>query len=365
MRSSLRYTTLIVLISSIILVFGILLLFLPKSDFSEIENRPLASLKEPSVENIINGSFFGSLSNYCSDHFPMREKFTALKALSECLLLKGENNRIILGKDGHLIQKGEYESLELARKNLHYIYSFSNASNAITFIVPRGIDVMSSALPDGYAGRQNDIWKITDEILPNYLSVKDALSQKADEGNYVWYRTDHHWTSEGAYLSYTLLSRELGIIPYPEEHFHIERVTSDFYGSTHRRFGGILGKADTIKLYRYDGDSKVKVSIEESGKTVPLYDRTKLDQRDKYLVFIGGNYGRITVSDGSQGKPRMLLVKDSFANSMIPFLALHYELDVVDPRYYQGDLFALAKHADKILILMGIDTIATTPLTFR
>lgn len=354
----------LVTLSSLILCLSTLMLVTPKKDFSESENRYLATIKSPKIENIANGSFFESITDFYSDHFPFRDKLISLKAISELALFKGENNGIIFGKKGYLIPDGEYEDYTLAQKNLFAISQYREKTNAIISIAPRSVDVMTSALPQGYQGKHKELQNILNTNMPDHVSLLKTLKSSADNSEYVWYKTDHHWTTDGAYLAYTELSGALGFTPYPKEYFDIVSVSEDFLGTSHSKSGALSKDADKIKLYRYDEDENVRVTVAESEETIPLYDFDKLSTKDKYAVFLGDNYSRLHITDGTKDKPRMLLIKDSYANSLIPFLALHYELDVIDPRYYEKSLSDASENADVILILLGIDTIATTPLTF-
>ena len=120
---------------------------------------------------------------------------------------------------------------------------------------------------------------------------------------------------------------------------------------------------DELTLLRYEGDESITVNCFDSGcKQSSLYDWSKLGAKDKYSIFLGGNHGRLSVREADATKPRLLLIKDSFANAVLPLLARHYDVTIIDPRYYRADLSSLLEqeHFDAILILFGADTLATT-----
>ena len=181
----------------------------------------------------------------------------------------------------------------------------------------------------------------------------------------MWYNTDHHWTTHGAFLAYTSLAGALGVPPYPLSDFDRVTVSEEFLGTSFSKSGLYSSACDSVTLYRYEGDTELSVYDHETKETKNgLYFFDKLTQKDKYLVFLGGNYSRITITETSAERPKMLLIKDSFANALIPFLARHFDLNVIDPRYFVGDISELIKDEkyDKALILIGLGTLETTPL---
>ena len=358
----------LLLISTVgILLFaiGISIFVLPKPQFSEAENKYLASFPSFSFEKLKDGSFSRELSRFCSDRIPARRSLIALRASGELILGKRENNGIIFGKDGYLIPKGEYTDLSKAEKNITFIESIRAEAEArekqfVCALAPRSIDVMAASLPSLYGNGYKKIWNAVLADRPWVIDMRMSFS--GIDG--VWYKTDHHWTTKGAYLAYTELSNKLGAPAFSEEYFRIDKVSADFFGTSHSRVGGIWGQADGIDLYRYEGDEDFTLTIPQSKITKKgFYSFDALESKDKYSVFLGGNYGLITViKDGGEERKNLLLIKDSYANSVIPFLAIHYDLTVIDPRYYTGDITKHLQNADRVLILFGIDTIATTSL---
>ena len=180
----------------------------------------------------------------------------------------------------------------------------------------------------------------------------------------IWYKTDHHWTTAGAFIAYAAISKQLGIEPVGIESFRIDRVSSEFFGTSFSRVGGIWGTADSINLYRYNGDDAYTLRIPQTNTVKKgFYAWEALDGKDKYSVFLGGNYGVMTVvKDGGEERKKLTLIKDSYANSVIPFLAIHYDITVIDPRYYTGDISEILSDTDRVLVLLGADTLATTPM---
>ena len=342
---------------------------LPSDDFSEEENRMLSTLSAPTLSEIADGSFFASVSEYYRDRVPFRKFFTAAKTYTELAMGKGENNGVLFCKDGYLLDRGEYESLDAAKKNIGYFSTLANGfeaagkETAVTY-VPRGIDVMRDKLPLFYRGSEKEVWELLTLSEHRVTELTPTLTEAAQRGEYVWYRTDHHWTSRGAYIAYRALSEEMGYTPYGEECFDRVTVSDGFLGSSYSKAGCVALFADSVELYRYAGDEEYTLRIDGGEGVYGLYFNEKLDTKDKYAVFLGGNYATVTVEKTGEKRERLLILKDSYANSLVPFLALHYDLELIDLRYFEGGrekLLEKAVAADRVLIIHGIDTVATYP----
>ena len=367
------FDRLTVAVAAILLVsFALSLCFLPKKDFSAKERRALASFPALSVTSVLNGRFFDSLSDFCTDQFPLRERFTALVASTERTLGKQENNGILFCREGYLVARGEYDDLSVATANLTAIRTLADTTSLPTTvcILPRAVDVLTPYLPHGYDhARSDDIHTLLKEMLPCNEDLTAPLTSAAENGTPIFYRTDHHWTTAGAYLAYTKLAPSLGFTPYAAEYFTPTVVTDSFLGTTFSRSGLATATPDTIMLYRYAGDERYAVTNGETGKqTHGLYDMNALHADDPYEVFLGGNFAHLAVTDTDHPeKPTLLIFKDSFANSLVPFLALHFQLVLVDPRYEQASAQSLLDEVqpDRVLILLGADTVATTPAIKR
>lgn len=342
------------LVCAIILGIGCAIFILPPNDFSERENRPLAQFPPLSLLSLLDGGFFRSVSLFYTDQLPLRESLGEMYSISELSLGKRESNRVLL-RDGRLITRPEASS-EIYSYNLGAINSFLESHpRSVFFCPPESIEVFSSLLDGVELGLLNGLPPQPNEISEKYLRVVERLG--ADK---LYYRTDHHWTTDGAFEAYKLLCGLLGEAAYGEEHFEKITVSESFFGSSYRRssFPRSLICADSIVLYRYSGDEKFSVG-EQSG----FYRYDQLGSSDEYRVFLGGNCAHASVTlDGATERKKMLLIKDSFANSLLPFLALHYDIEMVDPRYASPTLVKeLLESAefDAILVLASKGTLLT------
>ena len=272
--------------AAIILTIGIIIYIIPQRDFSESENRYLTKLQKPTVDTVLNGDYANNISSFYSDQFPLRSYATAVYSLTERSLGKREIGGVIL-----------YGEQLIARQ-----------SKAPTYVPP---------------------------VQSIIIESKFSLFKKNSEELSLYYNTDHHRTTYGAYLIYLDACKLLEIAPYPESYFEKQIVCSDFYGTAFfkSRLPHFAVKPDSIELWRYTEDTDVTLTAD--GKilsTSGFYDFTRLSSADKYSVFLGGNYALLSVRS-NPSKPTLLLVKDSFANAVVPFLSIHFNIDLIDPRY--------------------------------
>ena len=345
---------------AIIATLALLIIIIPDKKISQKENRALQQAPIFTLEKLKSGEFTEQISRYLTDQFPLRDGFVSLKAYCELALLKKENNGVIYGKDGVLIPRGDITD-ERLEENLNCINDFANAIGKAVVVtpLPRTIDVYSNNLPNAYPyENETKIWdkffRKDDMSGIKKLDLRDALETS---GSY--YKTDHHYTTKGAYITYCALGKELGFKPKSEDYFKIEAVTKEFCGTAMRSSGFYLAPKDTIKLYRYENDNEYSVIAD--GKQIGMYNFEKLETVDKYAVFLGGNHARVDITNGHSGREKLLIIRDSFADSIVPFLAIHYDLTLIDLRYYTDSVKQLVEteDIDKVLVLQNISELST------
>ena len=237
---------------------------------------------------------------------------------------------------------------------------------------PRRVDVCIDDLPKSYGdAAQNELWSTIDYYADSFSGtfisgLRDILRGQNSIGEEVFYRTDHHWTSLGAYNAYDVIYTALpdnikSQIPQRELSFFTpETVTEDFYGTSYSSSGASWVTPDKIELYRFEGDDKIPVTVVDTNTTYEgLYRTEFLDTRDKYSVFIGENAGRVDIGYGD--RPKIVVIKDSFAQSFVPFLAADFDVTMIDPRYFSGSIFRSVEEIDPaaVLILMNVDTLTS------
>ncbi len=356
-----RKTDLVTVISVALSVLMLTAAFIiiPDKSVSQKENRTLAQVPDFSVSTLISGDYTADLAEYISDQFAFRDTFVAIKAYSERLLLKGENNGVIYAGDT-LIARDDIKE-NLTNKNLDTVKAFEDATGVslCLAVLPRTVDVFAEKLPSTYPSDKNvKLWQEFYTQAKNLsLTVPRLYDALCNENNY--YRTDHHYTTMGAYSTYKMLGENLGYTPKPIEFFSQETVSTDFCGTAMRTSGFYLTKADEIILFRYDGDNDYTVTAD--GKAITLYDMSRLDTTDQYAVFLGGNHARVDINTQGEDRQKLLIIRDSFADSLAPFLAIHYDLVMLDLRYFTNSVADIVstEKIDRVLILESINEFAT------
>ena len=280
-----------------------------------------------------------------------------MKALSEEILGKIENNSIAAGADGYLFEK-ELTPAGNVGKNIELITRFA-ASEAVggrgvaVAIAPTAAYIYSDKIPKGMpitdqgtyiqlldsaAGGQENI-VVTD--------IVNTLNEHADE--YLYYRTDHHWTTGGAYYAYEEICGDLSKDPIDIASLNKHEVP-DFYGTLYAKYKGNGWPSDTIDYY----DIPVESYTDSDGNEYDgLYDMEAADKYDKYALFMHGNPGCGTIRSSVCDSGELIVIKDSYANCMIPFLTYNYgTIITIDPRYMGDSVLELVSEHDDADILI-------------
>ena len=337
-----------VLYALIIPVVSVLIFALPREAFSPEENRMLAELPSVGLGSLLDGSFGDGLSAFCCDRFPLRTQLLHTDTRLSEGLGRLESGGVMRGKNGNLIKRLELYDAETLVENLNAVkricaYAKSMDTKAVFFCAPRAIDVLSGFEFDPHAG---GLWDKINQY--GALTVTDTLHKKAESGEYIFYRTDHHWTSLGAYYAYAELGKHLGYSPFPLTDFTEEQVCGDFLGSSYSASLFPSVNPDAITAFRFESDGEIKITDQIAGKVFGLYDENSLSSASKYDFFLGGNKAHLKIESGK--KRRLVIVKDSFANSLVPFRRPLSEL--LDSIYANGD-------APALLLLFNPETLCT------
>ena len=326
----------------------LLLIFWPKKEFSDNENRVLATFPEFSFQSITSGEFMTGFESYVADHFFMRDEWIAAKTRTELLAGKKEVNGVFILKD-RLIQKMDgYDRTQFVT-NLDAIDSFVERTGipASIMLVPTACEIDKSML-DANAPVENQKILIESAYarLSENLSTIDVYSPLySSRDEYIYYKTDHHWTSLGAYLAYSAASKSLEYESIPYNSFDIRHASHDFLGTLYSKVIYDDMGPDTIDYYYYTGEGSVNVTevVVDNGREQKSYDsmyfEEYLTQKDQYSSFLGSNQPVVTVKTDSPSGKKLLVIKDSYAHSLVPFLSNHYsEITMVDLRYINTSL---------------------------
>ena len=323
-----------------VILFFLIILLIPaftflgkKETVSYNENKTLAEFPKLTFESWKNRSFMTGLSDYFSDHFVFREEFIKLKNSIENVIGKNEINGVF-EYNGNLIQTFKEIDYRITDRNIASMNKLKAKNSEVPFYfipVITAQEKYSALLPE-YLNLDSEseyIRYCADKL--NGIETID-ISREIIDTDYAFYRTDHHWTTDAAYNAYLDLSGKLGFSPLGIENFRIETVSEEFKGTLYSKTLNEKIGNDTIKAYKTDTDFIFRINEEKYDS---LYFEKYLKEKDKYSYFLSGNHGVCTVENKSITETkRLLIIKDSYANCIIPFLAEHYsEITVIDPRY--------------------------------
>lgn len=351
----------------------------PDRTFSEVENRNLEQL--PAVDfgtpeklfrdgNFFNGQFMRDFETYTTDQFIGRDAWVDLKARTERALGKKENNNVYFADNDTLITRFDQPAADRVTENLNYVNKFvENVDIPVVFsLIPTQACIWADRLPEGAPNAsQTDLMTQAQGAVTGatWADVYTPLMEHKDED--IFYRTDHHWTSLGAYYGYTGLASALGYTPVPLTDYTPTVRSTEFYGTVFSSSGVRWVKPDTITTYvPDDGITVVSHTYDNSGNPVEeqraLYVESFLSVKDKYSMFLGGNQSLGVVKTPNTDKPKLLIIRDSYADSLVPFLTAHYsEIHLIDPRYYHLSVkdYVEQNGIDQALVLYSVPNFVT------
>lgn len=377
MEKKLDFIT-VLLFCALLFVLTAAFLIIPDKTVSETENRDLEQAPPFEAESFFSGEFGQKLNVYFADQFPLRDLFVSARAATELALLKKENNGVVIGDDGFLAVRlfDAYRSrIERVSDTDHFFESnirhgidavnaFAQKSQlpVVTLIPPRTIDTAASKF-DYAPPKGEELYGMLREGLAEntgYIDILPLLRQKLESGEYVCYKTDHHWTSLGAYYAYTEVMKELGrgdrIVS--KEAFSVVKE-EEFFGTTVSRLGLPIS-CDTLEMWE-PPESELFTVTADGTVLEGFFSKKHLSTRDKYAVFLDGTHGLVTVEKKGEARDRLLVVKDSFADCLIPFLATEFDIVAVNLAS-ATDVSTLVEFydCDGVLLVYNAENLITT-----
>lgn len=314
-------------------------------EFSQSENRMLAKKPKFTIERLLEGRFSTKYEKYKVDQFIGRDFFINVKSHIDKMLGKNENNGVYICDDGYLMEDFKRPDEKYLNENIKAINDFSKKHKEINqymLIAPNAISILNDKLPKfvpvvNQKKYLDDLNKSLNDKI-NFVDAYKALSDHKDE--YIYYKTDHHWTTLGAYYGFLESAKSMKL-DIKGNNYNIEPVTNDFHGTLYSKSGFASKDSDTVNVYfPKDKEDEVVVNyVEEKKKSPSIYDSKKLQGKDKYEVFLGGNHPLVKINTTSKSEKKLLLIKDSYANSFVQFLTPYFsEIVMVDPRYFYEDI---------------------------
>ena len=362
--------TLIALFVGTLAAFFLISVLKPQSDFSATENRSLEQRPEVCLDDILSGDFQETYENYLNDQFIARDYWVDLAVGCEKLTGQKDVNGIYLGKDGYLLEKyvdGDFDS-GIAEDYVGILGDFLNRmttqygkEHVSCLLVPGKASALPRKLP-AFAkpfGEQEVTDALVDQLEEPEVLLDLTDAMQAHQDAYIYYRTDHHWTTLGAYYAYEAWCEQTGRKTPVLSDFDRETVSDSFYGSSYNKCHQRV-TADTIELFHGSGEQRIHVNRNDGEQeSDSWYVRDALEESDQYQVFFDGNTAKITVDTGIEGKGTLLLVKDSYANCFVPFLAEDYSRIVMVDLRYSSDCIAdvMAEYPDitDVMVLYNIE----------
>ncbi|RDY27388.1 hypothetical protein CHL78_009225 [Romboutsia weinsteinii] len=368
----LKYAT-IILFLGFIFIFPIINIVTPDKKVSQVENKILAQLPKLSMDSISNGSFMKNFDKYSADQFPFRTDFIEIKNSYSYAIGNREFRDIYIGKDGRLMEKFIFNK-DIIDKNISQVTIFARdlynrvGVSSRLMIIPTSIAFYGDTLPKyaiyddekdvlGYIENlivsnkevNNNIDKSDYDTYIDFYTPYNILNNNKDD--YIYFNTDHHWTQLGAYLAY-------------KDMYHMDikntptKVAEGFYGSYYSKALLPQIKDDNIYAYKDFDDFKVSIDLDKSFDT--LYDDSKLDGKNKYQYFLHGDPAIAVINGNPKISKEILIFKDSFAHNFVPFLTSNYsKIHIVDPRYYNMDVYKYLEENSRISEVLFINNLET------
>ncbi|MDY3819401.1 MAG: DHHW family protein [Lachnospiraceae bacterium] len=306
--------------------------------YSATEKRELQTRPKAKKKTIKNGKFQKKYETYLSDQFPGRDEWVALQTNISRLFGKKESNGVYFGKDDYLLEQYDASDFdeEQMQTNIDVLVEFVNRvgerADVKVMMVPTKTWVMQEKLPL-FAPTYDE--QIFYDALHTKLSAVDEQTLIpvdqvlfAHRNEEIYYRTDHHWTTWGAWYGYSAYAQAMGISAEQiQKKSDLQLASSDFLGTTYAKVHQ-AAKADEISVYEPQTPLEVIYNMGEKT-TQSLYETEFLNTEDQYRVFTGGNQAVLEITGGIQNGKTLLLIKDSFANCMLPFLTEDFEKVIV------------------------------------
>ena len=356
-----------ILFAAVLVLVFIVNIIMPDKSYSDQENRVFQQLPSFSAGNYLSGRFESQLDNYASDQFAFRDTFIKIKSAADLSIGQLKANGVFKAKDNYLIEDVVYPDKKGVEADLAALKRFKEKysdKKMYFMLVPNAANILSSKLPGGVVTRDQNkdmdrLFGAVEALGYKAIDVRDDL-KKASRKQQVYYRTDHHWTTDGAYTAYRRAAEIMKLNSNVKYKPYV--VKKDFAGTLYSKSGYTNGKNDAIKIYLPDSKDALNSVIrykDTKEKTTKYYVMSNLDKKDAYTVFGGINQSLFSISTPVKKNRNLLVIKDSYANCFIPFLTQDYRtITVVDPRYYYENIATVIKanDIDEVLFLYNSNT---------
>lgn len=335
-------------------------ILLPDKSFSEMENRNLRSLPELTVKKLASGRFMTELEDYASDQIALRDGWVAIKALGEVLSGKQENNGIYFAEDNTLIRRVEEPDETRLKENIRDLHDFAARVDVPVYfgLIPTAASVWQDKLPEGAPSADERAWT---DWLYRRSGVKNidlAAALEARSGEEVYYHTDHHWTSLGAFYGANAILNALEMEELALSDYTPQLVSDSFLGTNDSAAGSWWLPPDSIVAYVPEEGKDVTSNFTGREEVGCLYVPGQLSVKNKYAYFLGGNQPLCVIRSQAAG-PNILVIRDSYSDCLAPFLTERFsEVHLFDLRYNRlsPSDYIRENDIDVVLILYSVET---------
>ncbi len=312
-------------------------------EYSANENRYLTGRPALSLSSLTSGKFMEDTEAYLSDQFVGRDFLVRTRASIDRFVGKREVNGVYIGKDHFLFEKPSVWDDERMTRTLNTINLVTAKSGDIRSymaLAPNATELLKNYLPTGapVTNQTRQIAAVYENL--HHVQCVDLVTplKAVSDPTLLYYRTDHHWTATAAEVAFREIATAMGLVPDAVS-YKTMPVTNSFQG-TMASTSGIFKASDTISITVPEKEQKFVVTyVNEDKKTSTLFDASKLKEKSQYDVFFGGNFAEVRIDTGADSDRVLLVLKDSYANCVIPMLTPYFKTIVlVDPRYYNDNL---------------------------
>ena len=343
---------------------ALLSLLLPKESFSELENRYLQKAPALSLSAIESGKFMEEAEDYVSDHIAGRDFWVALKAWSERLSGKRENEGVYFGREDTLLNQVADPDEKQLSQAMDYLNRLTEQSEVPVYfgVIPSSSAIWHERLPQGAptTDEESVIRDLIGESQAAVVDIYDALAAHAGEA--VYYRTDHHWTSLGAFYGANAIFEAMSLDPLDLDDYQKTTVTDQFFGTTFSTSGVRWVAPDSIDTYVSGEGLKVTSWFGSEPSEGSLYVDSFLEVKDKYSYFLGGRQPLCVIENPQVDGPKVLVIRDSYSDSLAPFLTERFsEVHLFDPRNNLSSVkdYVADNGIDSVLVLYSFSNFST------
>ncbi|TVY04486.1 DHHW family protein [Cohnella terricola] len=389
--------------------FAIVNLLRPHSETSSnLEQRDIAKQPEFTKDRFFAGDYTREFDNYFADNFAFRtsliqvgSSIKELKGLPDdngiSIVVQGGDN---MGGDksatdgktkGGTTDAGEGSTVTdvntskyiIAKDRAFIAFKYSAAASkkyadalnqfrksvgpdvsVYSLLAPTAVEFSSNKNIQKLTESQKDAFAHVNERLDPSIGQVDAYSGLAEhKDEYIYFRTDHHWTALGAYYAYSKFMETIGEKPVPLSEYKKSNI-EDFLGTAYKQTlrSELKTHPDTITYYTPFTNYKytMHTSPTRSSEKKVVDPNFAKYSSTFYAVFLGGDYPWGEISTDNKNGKRIVVVKDSYANAFVPFLLPHFEkVYYLDPRHYQGNLLDFVKeHKITDVLFLNNSTVA-------